>query len=232
MERPPRAAPDPSPTRPRRSPAVLIAGLAWVSVWALGLGAVVPAAVAQDELTVGAVLLARPGDSLEIPLYVRDRSGSVLGSDQGPGRTVQSLALSVVVSPAEAVSLLTLSRFGATAAASPTFAEVRRNGPVRSLIAAFDELADPLVLTLDPPFPGQPLARIDLVLAPDFDQGQVTLALVPGTTALGNSGGTLLERPGSSQLVTRPGTVGVDSTGLFADGFESGDIASWSSAVP
>ena len=89
-----------SVTQPTRSYPVL---RRLASGFALAL--LLPAAtLAQDQLEIASVLLASPGETLQIPIYGRDLSGTALGGDRGSGRTSQSLALSLDITPAEAAS--------------------------------------------------------------------------------------------------------------------------------
>ena len=60
----------------RTDPATLpwILGVAWIF-----LAAATPSMAVEDSLTVGSIPLAAPGDTVLVPIYVRDVSGTLLG---------------------------------------------------------------------------------------------------------------------------------------------------------
>src|SRR5260370_30052649 len=66
------------------------------------------AASAQDAVTVGSA--TTNASSVDIPVYIRDVSGTALGIDQPSGSRIQSFSIEVDYSPAAAVSSVTLLR--------------------------------------------------------------------------------------------------------------------------
>ncbi|HEV2718394.1 MAG TPA: hypothetical protein VG323_00125, partial [Thermoanaerobaculia bacterium] len=90
----------------------------------LGLLAAAPL-VAQpqpaDVVTVGSVALASAGATVDVPVFIRDTSGTPLGIDQPPGSRIQSYSLTVNYSPATAVQSITFTRAGITAPLTPAF---------------------------------------------------------------------------------------------------------------
>src|SRR5204863_1071627 len=74
----------------------------------------------QDVITVGTGTVPA-GQVIDIPVFIRDTSGTPLGMDQPPGSKIQSYSIKVNYSPASAVQSITFSRAGITTALTPTF---------------------------------------------------------------------------------------------------------------
>src|SRR5258708_38303577 len=76
------------------------------------------AAVLQpDVITAGSVTAV--SGIVDVPVYIRDLSGTPLGLDQPPGSRIQSYSIKVNYSPASAVSSITFNRAGITAPLTP-----------------------------------------------------------------------------------------------------------------
>lgn len=190
-------------------------------------------ASARDVLSIGSVSLASPGQILQIPIYLRDSSGTALGADVGINRRIQSLAFSIEVTPASAVGTLSLDRAGITAGPTPRFETQDQVGDRVYAILSFDGVADPLVTTSDSAFPGEVIAMLTFEIAKSFlDGGTVHLDFVPQTAALGNGAGFIVERVQNGRLRLVGGTILVDDDGIFADGFEVGDTSGWTASFP
>src|SRR5688572_435471 len=76
------------------------------------------AAGAADVVTVGTVTAT--GTTVDVPVYIRDLSGTSLGMDRPAGSKIQSFSIKVDYSPASAVQSVTFSRAGITANLTPT----------------------------------------------------------------------------------------------------------------
>ena len=213
----------------RTTKAVVGILLGWGLLWVVGTAS--PAA-AEDALVVGSIPLAFPGQSVSVPIFLRDDDGTLLGADAGTGRTIQNLSLDVRWSPLGAVDSAVLERAGISAQPAPIFETAPTASGQRVLIASFDETVDPLSTTLDPSPPGDLVAKLTLQIDGGFDLSDLTITLTPAGTALGNQTGTLVETVGNNRLVLFSGIVQVNSNGLFADGFESGDVSAWSNSAP
>src|SRR5947209_291681 len=74
-------------------------------------------AVAQDAVTVGTV--TANGNTVDVPVYVRDIAGTTLGRDQAAGSRIQALSIKVLYAPAAAVQSVTFTRAGITASLTP-----------------------------------------------------------------------------------------------------------------
>src|SRR4051794_24563484 len=67
----------------------------------------------QDVITVGTGS-GSPGTAVNVPVFIRDVSGTPLGMDQPPGSKIQSYSLKVNFSPAASVQTVTFTRGGIT----------------------------------------------------------------------------------------------------------------------
>ena len=76
------------------------------------------ASAASDVVTVGTVTAS--GTTADVPVSIRDVSGTPLGMDQPAGSKIQSFSIKVTYSPASAVQSVTFSRTGITASLTPT----------------------------------------------------------------------------------------------------------------
>ena len=54
----------------------------------------------SDTVTVGTVSLASAGSTVDVPVYIRDVSGTPLGMDQPTGSKIQSFSIKVDYAPA------------------------------------------------------------------------------------------------------------------------------------
>ncbi|MBV8547209.1 MAG: hypothetical protein JO093_00120 [Acidobacteria bacterium] len=155
---------------------------------------------AQDAVTVGTVTAT--GNTVDVPVYVRDVSGTPLGRDQAAGSKIQSFSITVDYSPAAAVQSVTFTRAGITAALStPSEGSPGTSGTI-TWFASFDESTNLVPFTLNAPPPGDQIAHLVFTLSPSAAPGStITLALGSGTV-LSNQAGTIGETsPGSLTLV-------------------------------
>ena len=91
-----------------------------------------------DVVTVGTVNGAS-GGTIDVPVFIRDTSGTPLGIDQPPGSRIQSYALTVSYSPASSVQSITFTRAGITAPLTPTFESSPTAPGMVSLLDTFQE---------------------------------------------------------------------------------------------
>src|SRR5213593_3173020 len=72
----------------------------------------------QDVITVGTGTV-RAGQTIDVPVFIRDTSGTPLGVDQPPGSKIQSYGIKLNYAPAASVQSITFSRAGITASLTP-----------------------------------------------------------------------------------------------------------------
>ena len=143
----------------------------------------------QDVITVGTGTVPA-GQVVDIPVFIRDTSGTPLGVDQPPGSKIQSYSIKVTYSPASAVQSITFSRAGITASLTPTF-ESSPTGPgTISLLDTFQESTNPIPFTLNAALPGNQVAHLLVTISPTATPGAVTLTLDPTLTQLTDQSGS------------------------------------------
>ena len=143
--------------------------------------------VASDVVTIGTVNAT--GLSVDVPVYIRDTSGTPLGIDQPAGSKIQSWSIKVTYAPAAAVSSVSFTRAGITTALTPAFESSPSGVGTVTLLDTFDETTNPVPFTLDAAAPGDEVAHLSFTLAPPFGPKTITLTLDPSLTELTDQGG-------------------------------------------
>lgn len=194
----------------------------------VGLAAV--PAVAEDGAALGSTWGVAAATA-RLPIVVLDASANALGRDAGAGRRIQGFSIGATISDPSLVSTVSFVRAGITSSLTPIFERqvADSGGSMFSWILTFDEGASPLPFQLDE---GDLVGWLDLGISGQATPGDViTVALDAGASAIANQGGWLTST-GLSGLILEAGSVRVEETPLFADGFESGNTTEWSSTVP
>ena len=151
--------------------------------------AVAASAQVQDVITVGTVNTT--GGTVDVPVSIRDVSGTPLGLDQPPGSRIQSYSIKVNYSPAAAVQSVTFTRAGITTALTPTFENSPSAAGSISLLDSFQESTNLIPFTLNGATPGNQVAHLTFTLAPTVTAGTtITLTLDPTLTQLTDEGGS------------------------------------------
>jgi hypothetical protein len=167
----------------------------------LGALALAAVAAAQDVITVGTVVA--DGPTVDVPVSIRDTSGTPLGVDKPAGSKIQSLSINVTYAPAAAVSSVTISRAGITAGLSPAFESTPGTANSVTLLVSFSETTSPIPFTSNANLPGDQVAHLVFHLSSSASPGSpISLTLDPGTTQLSNQGGTTTETQGSGLTLT------------------------------
>jgi len=176
----------------------------------LGLLSAAPAAAqAADSVTVGS-LSAPAGSTIDVPVSIRDVSGTPLGLDQPPGSRIQSYSIKVDYSPAASVQSVTFTRAGITASLTPTFEASPASPGSISLLDTFQEATNLIPFTLNAPPPGDQVAVLHVTISPTATVGStITLALDPVLTQLTDQAGTASTRESvtNANLVLVPGAI-------------------------
>src|SRR5882672_5870466 len=115
-------------------------------------------AAAQDVVTVQTV--TADGPTVDVPVFIRDVSGTPLGVDRPAGSKIQSFSIKVNYSPAAAVSSVSFSRAGITAGLSPAFEASPAGSGTISLLASFAESTNPIPFTSNAGVPGDQVAHL------------------------------------------------------------------------
>ncbi len=184
----------------------------WMNAVAIAVLALLPLAaegqpVVQDVVTVGSQNTS--STTVDVPVYIRDVSGSALGIDQPAGFRIQSYSLKVnYTAPAGVVTGVTFTRAGITQSLTPTFESNPSSAGTITLIDVFQEATNLIPFVSNAPAPGNQVAHLVFNLAPGTPNGTViTLTLDPTLTQLSNEGGTTTESVTLGNLVLVNGTI-------------------------
>jgi hypothetical protein len=162
---------------------------------------------AADTVTVGTVA---GNGVVDVPVYVRDASGTPLGIDQPAGSRIQSYSIRVTYSPAVAVQSIAFARAGITAPLTPTFESSPAAPGSISLLDNFDEATNLIPFTSNAVLPGDQVAHLFVTVAHGTAPGTlITLTLDPVLTQLTDEGGTpaTVETVNNGRLVLVSGSV-------------------------
>jgi hypothetical protein len=180
--------------------AVMIAGLT---------PALCAALVTPDTVTVATVNGAQ-FTQVDVPVYIRDASGTPLGLDQPAGSRIQSYSIKVSYAPASAVQSITFTRAGITSSLTPAFETSPTSAGSISLLDSFQESTNLIPFTLNSAAPGNQVAHLLVTLSPTVIPGTVvTLTLDPTLTQLSNEGGTTSETTTNGSLALVSGAITV-----------------------
>ncbi len=165
---------------------------------------------AADTVTVGSVSVAAAGSTVDVPVFIRDASGTPLGIDQPFGSRIQSYGLTVNYAPAAAVQSISFTRAGITAPLTPTFESSPSAPGSITLLDVFQESTNLIPFTSNAAAPGNQVGVLHVTIAPTATVGTtITLTLDPTLTQLGNQAGTTTERVSTNNLVLVNGAINV-----------------------
>jgi hypothetical protein len=170
------------------------------------------ALVAVPDTVTVATVNGNAGSVIDVPVYIRDASGTPLGLDQPPGSRIQSYAIKVTYSPASSVSSITFTRAGITSSLTPTFEVSPASPGAISLLDTFQESTNLIPFTLDGALPGNQVAHLSVTLSASAPVGSVvTLTVDPTLTQLTDEAGDppTIESTGNGRLVLVNGAITV-----------------------
>jgi uncharacterized protein YjdB len=163
-----------------------------------GLAATASAAE-QDSVTIQTVNAT--SNTVDVPVYIRDASGTALGRDQAAGSKIQAFTIKVVYAPASAVQSVTFTRAGITAGLSPAFESSPNPAGSITLLEQFDESSNLIPFNLNAPSPGDQVAHMVFTLSSSAAPGSSISLTIDPATELTNQGGTLSETASSLTFV-------------------------------
>jgi uncharacterized protein YjdB len=147
------------------------------------------AVAAQDAVTVGTVTAS--GTTVDVPISIRDVSGTALGIDQPAGSKIQSFSIKVTYAPAGAVSSISIARDGITDSLTPTSEFKPSTANSVSILDTFQESTNPIPFTLNAASPGNLVAHLSITLSASATPGTlISLTLDPALTQLTDTGGS------------------------------------------
>ena len=163
-----------------------------------------------DVVTV-ATVTGPQFSTVDVPVFIRDSSGTPLGLDQPAGFHIQAYAIKVNYAPTSAVGSITFTRGGVTTSLTPASESSPSSAGSISLIDSFSEATNPIPLTLNGALPGNQVATLHVTLAASATPGTViTLTLDPTSlTQLSNDTGTVGEMVSNGALTLVNGSITV-----------------------
>jgi hypothetical protein len=163
-----------------------------------------------DTVTV-ATVTGPQFTTVDVPVFIRDASGTPLGLDQPPGFHIQAYAIKVNYSPAAAVQSITFTRGGVTTSLTPASESSPSSSGSISLIDSFSEATNPIPLTLNGALPGNQVATLHVTLAASATPGTVITLTLDSTslTQLSNDTGTVGEMVSNGALTLVNGAITV-----------------------
>lgn len=165
--------------------------------------AALPLFAAQDVLTIGSIS-ALPGSTVTVPIYLRDLSGTALGTGSGTGNRIQGIMLQAAVTPTAAGSSINFEHTGILRGPTPLY---QRAGSGR-WIGSYSESAQPLPFTGGAAAPGDRIGTFRITLPASLTgTPSVTVAFNPLTTILSNEAGTVTESVANRHLQLVSGTI-------------------------
>jgi hypothetical protein len=195
----------------KHSKTIRVALLAGVLASLLTTSAAWAAVVIPDTVTVATVNGAA-GSTVDVPVYIRDASGSPLGLDQPPGSRIQSYSIKVSYAPTAPVQSITFTRAGITASLTPTFEASPTSPGAISLLDTFQESTNLIPFTLNGALPGNQVAHLLVTIPSTVTPGTViTLTLDPTLTQLTDEAGDpgTIESSGNGRLTLVSGAITV-----------------------
>jgi IPTL-CTERM motif len=179
----------------------------------LVIAAAIPAAagpapvLTNDTVTVGTVTVASAGSTVDVPVFIRDVSGTPLGLDQPFGSRIQSYGLTVNY-PAASVQSISFTRGGITAPLTPTFESSPSSAGTITLLDVFQESTNLIPFTLNGAVPGNQVAVLHVTIAAGVTPGTVIpLTLDSTLTLLNNQAGTIKESVPTNNLTLVNGSI-------------------------
>jgi len=182
----------------------------------LGLIAAVPVfgqAPPADVVTIGTIAVSSAGSTVDVPVFIRDTSGTPLGIDQPFGSRIQSYSLTVNYAPTSAVQSVTFTRGGITQPLTPAFESSPSTTGQISLIDVFNESTNLIPFTSNAVLPGNQVGTLHVTISPTATVGTViNLTLDPTLTQLSNQAGTTSETVALNTLLLVPGAITVTTS--------------------
>jgi len=163
----------------------------------------------SDVVTVGTVNGAS-GGTVDVPVFIRDVSGTLLGIDQPFGSRIQSYAITVNYSPASSVQAITFTRAGITQPLTPAFESSPSAPGTVTLIDTFQETTNLIPFVSNAAAPGNQIGVLHVTVSPSAPlNSTITLALDSTLTQLSNQAGTTKETTTLANLTLINGAINV-----------------------
>lgn len=164
-------------------------------------------ASAQDVLTIGSGTVSS-GGTIQIPVHVRDVSGTILGSDAGAGRLIGGYALKVHF-PSSRIASVSFVRAGVAATPTPLFESAYSGSDYVAAVASFSE-TNPMSFTLNGTAPGNQIGTLTFTLQAGIPAGTVIpLTIHPPSAMFSSQSGAHRETIAGGSLSLVHGSITV-----------------------
>lgn len=192
--------------------------LKFMSVAAIGIGLMAPAAMAQDFLQVGntTCTTGTAGSTVTIPVFIRDIAGTPLGVDRTTANRISGISFNVTPTNPSAIAVdgtgklqVTVAAAGVTTGITPTFSNVPRTGTTFGYIVTYD-VATPIPFTSNAASPGDLVANVTITLAATAAPGtRIDLVVNPSNavTSLVNADSSISETTTNGGLSVVSGCI-------------------------
>lgn len=165
---------------------------------------------AQDYLTVGGATCptGSTGSIVQVPVYIRDASGTTLGTDRLAAAPIQAFGFRVVVSPPGIVDVRAVTVVKAGIARLQSSYESLTSDPAGNsftYVVAFNGAISPLRFSTDASLPGNLVATISIPIP--ISPRATTIGLTVDTATLANASGSITETVASRSLRTVGGCI-------------------------
>ena len=180
--------------------------------------AALPLFAARDVLTIGSTS-AKKNTVVELPVYLRDVSASMIGAERAAGSKIQAFGFRVRISPATAVQSVSFARRGVLAGKTPLYELVMTPpGSTSSVgyVSSFAESTNPIAFTLDKAAPGDQIGALVIAIG-NTDATQLTVSIDSNSAMISNQSGTAAETVSSGYLSIVNGVITIVETATRGD---------------
>lgn len=160
----------------------------------------------KDILTLDEIT-ARAGETIRLPLYLQDVSGTPLDADD-PGNEIATWM--IVFSTNEKYEIMDVQKAGITENLEPAYGQFIKATNTWSLIYNTDAGNPPPTFTLNKPSPGDLIGELVIKLS---DEAEGDLSVEISAATLSNEAGTVGEFLANNTLGVVPGTIHVELYG-------------------
>src|SRR5262249_50804596 len=130
-----------------------------------------------DTLTIGNLSAAR-GTTANVPVYVRDTSGSPLGMDQAAANRIQGIGFKVSYAPLASVTVVSFTRAGVLQGLTALYETTLTPAGSVGYVGSFAQSTNPIPFVSDASAPGSLIGYLNVTIAQNAPVGTpITLTI-------------------------------------------------------